>query len=230
VNGLSAILQNGAMHASDFIVDYMLPGHTATSSMSLTRYIDKDGDGYTPAQGDLNDLDPGVYPGAPRQYNTGKDANCNGVNEYTVDVYGNMNTVDRNTFCTRGGHAIHAVGYVTDAAGAVKVKNGQQVTTNSNGDINNLNLIWGFGPSNNDTKTMYCLDNSMPDGRICLEYNYNENHCQKYSSDDYNAYIYFGNSGNPGSCGGHHETDARYSYRYKTGSLRPLGFWHIYCD
>ncbi len=41
-------------------------------------HVDKDGDGWTPAQGDCDDNDPTVYPGAPIVCNDGKDNNCNG--------------------------------------------------------------------------------------------------------------------------------------------------------
>lgn len=39
--------------------------------------LDKDGDGWTPARGDLDDGDPGVYPGAAEVAN-GRDDDCNG--------------------------------------------------------------------------------------------------------------------------------------------------------
>jgi hypothetical protein len=39
--------------------------------------IDGDGDGWTPGEGDCDDTDPNVYPGAPRICD-GKDSNCDG--------------------------------------------------------------------------------------------------------------------------------------------------------
>jgi hypothetical protein len=102
VGGISSFLQNGVIHAKDFVIDYM-NSSGATTTKSLTLYIDKDSDGYTPAQGDSNDNDASVHPGAAPQYNSGKDADCNGVPEYTVDVTQNVNTWNVDSACTRGG-------------------------------------------------------------------------------------------------------------------------------
>ena len=41
-------------------------------------YVDQDGDGYSPSQGDCDDHDPHVHPGA-RELNNGVDDNCDGV-------------------------------------------------------------------------------------------------------------------------------------------------------
>ncbi len=45
---------------------------------------DCDGDGFTPAQGDCDDSDPTVYPGAPELCD-GKDHNCNGIRDDICD-------------------------------------------------------------------------------------------------------------------------------------------------
>ncbi len=41
-------------------------------------YVDQDGDGYSPAQGDCDDTNPYIHPGA-REVNNGVDDNCDGV-------------------------------------------------------------------------------------------------------------------------------------------------------
>ena len=51
--------------------------------------VDEDGDGYTPAQGDCDDSDPDVYPGATLVCGDGKDNNCNGfIDDAEPDVDG----------------------------------------------------------------------------------------------------------------------------------------------
>ncbi len=60
---------------------------------------DHDSDGYTPAQGDCNDKDPTVYPGAPEKCGedracTGKKLDCTGMTD--ADHDGWPNTVDCN--------------------------------------------------------------------------------------------------------------------------------------
>ena len=43
--------------------------------------LDIDADGYTPAQGDCNDYDPTINPGAVEILGDGIDNNCNGLTE-----------------------------------------------------------------------------------------------------------------------------------------------------
>jgi hypothetical protein len=43
--------------------------------------VDNDGDGYTPDQGDCNDSDPSIYPGAAEICGDGIDQNCDGTDE-----------------------------------------------------------------------------------------------------------------------------------------------------
>ena len=47
--------------------------------------VDQDGDGYTPDQGDCDDADPGIYPGAFDAPGDGIDQNCNGVDSVAGD-------------------------------------------------------------------------------------------------------------------------------------------------
>ena len=51
-------------------------GATTTSSSNLD--VDDDGDGFSELQGDCNDADPGVHPGADEVCDDGVDNNCNG--------------------------------------------------------------------------------------------------------------------------------------------------------
>lgn len=48
--------------------------------------VDSDGDGFTPGQGDCNDADPNIHPGAIDAPGDGIDQNCNGVDSVAGDT------------------------------------------------------------------------------------------------------------------------------------------------
>ena len=54
------------------------PGYVCDGQPSVCTLMDVDGDGYTVAQGDCNDSNPSVHPGAPELCN-GLDDNCDGI-------------------------------------------------------------------------------------------------------------------------------------------------------
>lgn len=68
----------GTEEDSGIAQDSDLPDATLPVDAFVDPNIDKDEDGYTPAQGDCDDNDPEVYPGAPIVCGDGKDNNCNG--------------------------------------------------------------------------------------------------------------------------------------------------------
>jgi putative metal-binding protein len=51
----------------------------ATCPRDCPPCVDADGDGYCASQGDCNDADPTVHPGAAEVCNDGKDNDCNGL-------------------------------------------------------------------------------------------------------------------------------------------------------
>ncbi len=52
--------------------------HVGDDDDTVDPYVDQDGDGYSPSQGDCDDSDPLVHPGA-RERNNGVDDNCDGI-------------------------------------------------------------------------------------------------------------------------------------------------------
>ena len=74
---LARQLPNGSWNDDPYSTALALQALKA--SEFLDRDIDNDGDGYTENQGDCNDADASVYPGAPDLSVDGVDQDCNGI-------------------------------------------------------------------------------------------------------------------------------------------------------
>ena len=61
--------------------------------------IDQDGDGYSPFQGDCDDTDISIYPGAPETYNDGIDQDCNGEDLIATCTDGIQNLDETGVDC-----------------------------------------------------------------------------------------------------------------------------------
>jgi hypothetical protein len=77
---------------SNFIDDNCnkLADEDSQGNPNTTETTDMDGDGYSVAQGDCDDTDPTVHPGATEICNDGKDNDCDGVADRSVDGSGNV--------------------------------------------------------------------------------------------------------------------------------------------
>ncbi|HEX4452884.1 MAG TPA: putative metal-binding motif-containing protein [Kofleriaceae bacterium] len=67
-----------------------LADENTDGTANTTETVDMDGDGYSVAQGDCDDTDPTVHPGAVEICNDGKDNDCDGVADRSVDGSGNV--------------------------------------------------------------------------------------------------------------------------------------------
>ncbi|HEY3801575.1 MAG TPA: putative metal-binding motif-containing protein [Kofleriaceae bacterium] len=78
--------------ASNYVDDNCngLADESADGTANTTEGSDMDGDGYSVAQGDCDDTDPTVHPGAVEICNDGKDNDCDGVADRSVDGSGNV--------------------------------------------------------------------------------------------------------------------------------------------
>ena len=78
--------------ASNYIDDNCngLADENTDGTPNTTETMDMDGDGYSVAQGDCDDTDPTVHPGAVEICNDGKDNDCDGVADRSVDGSGNV--------------------------------------------------------------------------------------------------------------------------------------------
>ncbi len=60
------------------------------SAGNSTDTVDHDGDGFSPAQGDCDDTNPSIHPGAVEICGNGLDEDCDGVADRSVDGSGNV--------------------------------------------------------------------------------------------------------------------------------------------
>jgi hypothetical protein len=157
------------------------PGAIAAQSyfvgkLPFTDLFDIDGDGYSPKQGDCNDGDSTIKPGSGAlRYDTGEDADCNGIKEYTVKITDDIswwNSIPAVNFCDKGGNLRGFVGYLDSYPCS---KWGQFSCLEYSKDITTRTI-------GNTNRQRICLHNNYDDKTVAL-----------------------GTSGNIGSCGGHGE-------------------------
>jgi hypothetical protein len=69
---------------------------------SIESGTDEDGDGYTAENGDCNDNDATVYPGAADTYGDGSDQNCDGTDGVDADGDGVASAAGGGPDCDDG--------------------------------------------------------------------------------------------------------------------------------
>ena len=83
-----------------------------------TAYMDNDGDGYSPADGDCDDDNADVNPGADETPGDGVDSNCDGEDDEYVDILMRSN-MSKLYFC----YACKEHHYTTDTCTPITMKN-----------------------------------------------------------------------------------------------------------
>jgi hypothetical protein len=99
--GHAEVPGNGKDDDCDGQVDEGGGGTTTTTTGGTTDRSDDDGDDWTPAEGDCDDTDAAVYPGAPEACD-GKDNDCDGVVDPGCGTGGTTGTITDPTDDTGG--------------------------------------------------------------------------------------------------------------------------------
>ncbi|MCG2719595.1 MAG: putative metal-binding motif-containing protein, partial [Nanoarchaeota archaeon] len=146
-----SLVIDGDIRAKDFLVNYTNESGTSVSK-SITELVDKDNDGYTAREGDCDDGNADIYPGAAPRYDSGKDYDCSGTNEYTIDHYSN---VYAPTACTKGGNFVNFQGYVYGYKCIEKVHTNMGYECKDNVYHSNEELVYTM--YNNKSKYHLCL-------------------------------------------------------------------------
>lgn len=205
------------IYAKDFFVNYLKAGTKV--SKSITLYIDKDEDGYTPHQGDCDDNNQAINPKATPQYNSGIDYDCNGINEFTVDKTTYLHTWYAGHACTEGGQN----GRLVDFKGYI---NGHTCTREEQlYDSRSRRYYKVCNSWSSDISTLYTMENKNSKHLLCLY--------------DEPEEVVIGTSGNTGSCGGHSEQSYSISKngnaQVRVGNTLTLvratgAVWRIWCN
>ena len=82
------------MNAHTYVLFFLAAGCTGDTPDDPGPVDDADGDGYTTAQGDCDDGDAGVHPGAEEVWYDGVDQNCDEASDYDQDGDGFENEED----------------------------------------------------------------------------------------------------------------------------------------
>jgi hypothetical protein len=115
--GVTEVVGNFKDDDCDGIAD-----ETESPPTPSTDTMDRDGDGYSMAEGDCDDTDPMVHPGMPEICGDGKDNDCDGVADRSHDASGNVTAC--SPFFATADIPLNPVSFTSGTTPAVVFDNG----------------------------------------------------------------------------------------------------------